>query len=181
MGRAAKKIDWDKAQEILKSLEEKKDYRGLMAVALGTMTAYRCSDWQKLKWQDITDAIRIREQKTGKMREVAVHPELNRIVSLCRGAPEDYIFLPLRGGTGKPLATGGAIKLLRKIGQDHGIDDLSSHSLRKCFSWRVYEMGGKTEHSLIQLSMLLNHRSLSDTYRYLGLTQESFNEIYLSL
>lgn len=181
MGRAAKKIDWDKAQEILKSLEKQGHQRGLMAVALGTMSAYRCSDWSKLKWGDITDKIRVKEQKTGKIREVPVHPELRRIVELCKGPDDDYIFMPLRGGTGKPLATGGAIKMLKAIGEAHGIPDLTTHSLRKCAAWRIYEQNGKNDHALTILSIMLNHQNTATTRVYLGITAAEIENIYLNM
>ena len=181
MGKAAKKIEWPLAMSILESLEKQGRKRELMMVALGLFSAYRCSDWSKLKWGDITDKIRMKEQKTKKIREVALHPELNRIRALCAGKEEDFIFTPLRGGTGKTLATGGCIKILRKVGLEFGIPDLSTHSLRKSWAFRAYESMGKTEDAIIKVSMMLNHRSLVDTYRYLGIQQSEFDLIYTSI
>jgi len=184
MGRAAKKIDWDKAQEILKSLEEQGRKRELLMVALGLYSAFRASDWTKLKWGDVTgDTIKAKEQKTGKIREVPIGERLKQIIALCReGAhDDDFIFTPLRGGTGKTLATGGAIKRLRAIGLEHGIQDLTSHSLRKSFSYRVYEQNGMNDHALLMLGMILNHSNTSITRTYLGLTSEEISSIYLKL
>lgn len=184
MGRAAKKIEWPLAMAILESLEKQDRKRELMMVALGLLTAFRASDWTKLKWGDITgDKIRAKEQKTGKIREVAIGDRLKQIIALCReGAyDDDFIFTPLRGGTGKTLATGGAIKVLRAIGLEHGIPDLTSHSLRKSFSYRVYEQNGMNDHALLMLGMILNHSNTSITRTYLGLTSEEISSIYLKL
>jgi len=183
MGRAAKKIEWPLAMQILESLEKQGRKRELMMVALGLFSAYRCSDWSKLKWGDITDKIRVKEQKTGKIREVAIGDRLKQIIALCRedAHDDDFIFKPLRGGTGKTLATGGAIKILRAIGLEHGIPDLSSHSLRKTAAWRIYEMNGKDDHALTLLGMMLNHTSTATTRIYLGITMDEINDIYLKL
>jgi len=182
MGRAAKKIEWPLAMSILESLEKQDRKRELMMVALGLFTAYRCSDWSKLKWGDITDNIQRKEQKTGKMREVALHPEMKRIAALCKNGNDDtHIFMPLRGGTGKPLATGGAIKILRRIGIEHGIADLSTHSLRKTFGRRVYDQNGQNDHALMMLGLILNHSNTATTRAYLGLTRMEIDDICLNI
>ena len=184
MGRAAKKIEWPLAMQILESLEAQGRKRELMMVALGLYSAFRASDWTKLKWGDITgDKIKAREQKTGKIREVAIGERLKQIIALCRenAHDDDFIFKPLRGGTGKTLATGGVIKRLRAIGLEHGIPDLSSHSLRKSAAWRIYEQNGKDDHALTILGMMLNHTSTATTRIYLGITMDEINDIYLKL
>jgi len=184
MGRAAKKIEWPLAMSILESLEKQGRKRELMMVALGLYSAFRASDWTKLKWGDITgDKIRAKEQKTGKIREVAIGERLKQIIALCRenAHDDDFIFKPLRGGTGKTLATGGVIKRLRAIGLEHGIPDLTSHSLRKSFSYRVYEQNGMNDHALTILGMMLNHTSTATTRIYLGITMDEISNIYLKL
>jgi len=184
MGRAAKKIEWPLAMAILESLEAQGRKRELMMVALGLYSAFRASDWTKLKWGDITgDKIRAKEQKTGKIREVAIGERLKQIIALCRenAHDDDFIFKPLRGGTGKTLATGGVIKRLRAIGLEHGIPDLTSHSLRKSFSYRVYEQNGMNDHALTILGMMLNHTSTATTRIYLGITMDEISNIYLKL
>ena len=184
MGRSAKKIDWDKAQEILKSLEEQGRKRELLMVALGLYSAFRASDWTKLKWGDITDdKIKVKEQKTGKMREVTIGGKLKQIIALCseNKAEDDFIFTPIRGSTGNHLAVGGAIKILRKVGLEYGIPDLSTHSLRKTGAFRIYEMKGKDDHALTLLGLALNHANTSTTRAYLGITAEEIQSLYLNL
>lgn len=59
--------------------------------------------------------------------------------------------------------------------------NISSHSLRKSFGRRVYENNNESEKSLIYLSELFNHTSLSVTRKYLGIRQEELNDIYMNL
>lgn len=60
-------------------------------------------------------------------------------------------------------------------------DNPSSHTLRKTFGKRVYEVNDKSESSLIMLSLVFSHSSLAITQRYLGITQEQIQDVYLSL
>jgi hypothetical protein len=58
---------------------------------------------------------------------------------------------------------------------------ISSHSLRKTFGRRVYEINGESEKALIQLSQIYNHSSIGITRNYLDITQEEIEDIYLSI
>ena len=60
-------------------------------------------------------------------------------------------------------------------------ENISTHSLRKTFGRRVYDMQNQSEHALTVLSQMFGHSNLQITRIYLGLKQEEFNSIYLSL
>ena len=57
----------------------------------------------------------------------------------------------------------------------------SSHSLRKSFGRKVYEMNNQSEDALISLSEIYNHTSMRVTRTYLDITQEKLDSIYLGL
>ena len=57
----------------------------------------------------------------------------------------------------------------------------SSHSLRKSFGRRVYEMHNRSEDALISLSEIYNHTSMRVTRTYLDITQEKLDSIYLGI
>jgi site-specific recombinase XerD len=61
------------------------------------------------------------------------------------------------------------------------LNNISSHSLRKSFGNRVYVSNGKTDAILHLLSEMFNHSSVSITRKYLGIKQEQYDNIYLSL
>ena len=60
-------------------------------------------------------------------------------------------------------------------------EQISTHSLRKGFGRRVYDMNGQSEHALIKLSEVFGHSSIQLTRIYLGLKQEELNEVYMNL
>ena len=57
----------------------------------------------------------------------------------------------------------------------------SSHSLRKSFGRKVYEMNNQSEDALISLSLIYNHSDLRVTRTYLDITQEKLDSIYLGI
>jgi site-specific recombinase XerD len=57
----------------------------------------------------------------------------------------------------------------------------SSHTLRKSFGRRVYEMHNRSEDALINLSEIFNHTSVRVTRTYLDITQEKLDSIYLGI
>ena len=51
-------------------------------------------------------------------------------------------------------------------------DNISTHSLRKSFGRRVYDMNGQSEHTLIKLSEVFGHSSVQLIKIYIGLKEE---------
>ena len=74
-------------------------------------------------------------------------------------------------------------RLLKKTFSDFGVrtQNASTHTLRKTFGKRVWEMDGKSERSLIYLSQIFNHSSIGITRRYIGIVQEDIRDIYMKL
>jgi site-specific recombinase XerD len=58
---------------------------------------------------------------------------------------------------------------------------ISSHSLRKAFARKVYENMNESENALVLLSGVFNHSNIAITRRYLGIRQDTIDNIYLTL
>jgi len=58
---------------------------------------------------------------------------------------------------------------------------VSSHTLRKTFGRRVYELNYKSDDALIKLSQMFNHANTAITRRYIGIQAEAIADIYLNL
>ena len=56
-------------------------------------------------------------------------------------------------------------------------EKIGTHTLRKTFGYHAYKAG----YDLSQIQKLLNHSSLGVTLRYIGITQEQLDEIYMRL
>jgi integrase len=66
--------------------------------------------------------------------------------------------------TGEPMHPCSATRLVSRLFERAGIEDNSSHALRKTFSTMLY-----TQHNvdILQLSMILNHSSINQTKVYI--------------
>ena len=95
---------------------------------------------------------------------------------------DTYIFIG-RKSTGQPITIQQLNRILKQSFKYFGnnIDGISSHTLRKTFGKRVYEMNNESENALIILSHIFNHSSIAITRRYIGLQQEVIQNVYLGL
>ena len=175
-------IDYDKALNT--GIRLMKDCRteliGLYII-VAINTGLRVSDMRTLTFGQIKSGeIQIKEQKTNKLRETPVHPEITAARKMItRKNDYGFIFISQKGGV---YTTQQLNRLLKqafiKLLPSHCI---SSHSLRKTFGRRVYENMNQSEHALTMLCEIFNHSNLKMTRAYLGLKQEEFNSVYLSL
>jgi integrase/recombinase XerD len=135
------------------------------------MTAYsaglRVSEVTRLRVADIDSqrmVLRIRQAKGQKDRFVVLSPRLLKILREYWKAvrPSDYLFPGARPG--KPLTSGSVHRVCRAARERCGLDKhVTVHTLRHSFATHLLEDG--TDLRTIQI--LLGHRSLSTTARYL--------------
>lgn len=149
-------------------------------------TGLRVGDTLKLKHADMIgkqagDYLIITEQKTGKRRQVQLNDKVidayKYLQKRNRTKPTDYVFKSQKNHV---FATVTINRTLKRIFAGYA-PVVSSHSLRKTFGRRVYEMNGRSEHSLVLLSDIFGHSNLSLTRRYLGLRKEEISNVYLNL
>ena len=71
-----------------------------------------------------------------------------------------------------------AYKIINNVAKEVGIKEkIGTHTLRKTFGYHAYNKG----YDIAIIQMLFNHSSPSVTLRYIGITQDNLDDVYLSL
>jgi integrase len=150
-------------------------------------TGLRVGDVLRMKHSDLIDKVagdvlRIQEQKTSKIRDIQLNDKIVESYKYLyqhygHFVMTDYIF---RSQKGTVYATISLNRILKNIFAGYA-PNISTHSLRKSFGRRVYDMNRQSEHSLVLLSDIFAHSSLTITRRYLGLRKEEIANVYLTL
>ena len=185
-------ITWRQSQTLITCLINDRDYNTALLFATGFYFGLRISDILSLTWRQITSKeFSLTEQKTGKIRNITVHKNYSKLVKTVLQSlenapdPNSFVFVAQRQGMRKdrPISVIAANKRIKRAFERYGIEtkNPSSHTLRKTFARRVYENNHKSEAALILLSKIFNHRDISTTRRYIGLTNEQIQNAYLSL
>ncbi len=94
----------------------------------------------------------------------------------CISNPEDYLFKS-RKGSG-PITGVQAWQILNKAASSVGIKErVGTHTLRKTFGYHAYQQGI----DITLLQKVFNHSTPSITLRYIGITQEDIDNVYVNL
>ena len=147
----------------------------------------RISDTLKIKHSDLQgEKIILKEKKTKKVREIT----LNKVVKKSyqkltekldeinfKYAENDFVFVSQKGTV---YRTQSINVILKKVFNTKNLQ-ISSHSLRKSFSRKIYENMNNSEYALVLLSDILSHSNLAITRRYLGIRAETIKNVYLEL
>jgi len=181
-------IEWEKLQLLVLRLERDGDRKFSLLISLGMYLGLRISDILLLKVKDIKtqDFIDIVEKKTKKSRRMTINHNLkeiiNRLLDETRN-PEEFIFMN-RFGT-STLSIQYVNRKLKTIVEKYKVvkdsHKTSTHTLRKSFGKRVYESNGSEEKSLVILSQIFSHSSISTTRLYIGLTDQVISNVYETL
>lgn len=185
-------MTWGDFLVLVDKLKKMREYKFLLFAALGSYCGLRASDILPLRWSDLVDVkeILIQETKTGKTRRIAINESLKEIIDYCyrkfnetnrRGDdPDAPIFI---NRSGNVLSLQYINRKLHFLFNACGImvQNPSSHTFRKTFAKKIYEMNKKSEASLIMLSHIFNHSSVAVTRQYIGIIQEQIQDVYLSL
>ena len=183
-------IEWNAMLGLLVRLKKSNRIKEYLLLGVGSYLGLRASDLLNLRWVDILDKdeLTITERKTGKTRQISINSSLNEILNHAsrviagkgRFHIDQYLFANRNGGK---VSIQYMNRLLKKTFVDYGVktQNASTHTLRKTFGKRVWEMDGKSERSLIYLSQIFNHSSTSITRKYIGIVQEDIRNIYLNL
>ena len=159
-------------------------------INFGVNVALRISDLQKLKFEDITkdNKIILREQKTGKVREIQLNNTCVKAVANLKkvykelGYPTDkgYLFKSLYRKYVKEkedhyITKSGVNDYLAYLKDLLNIDyPIGSHSLRKTWGYHVY----KGTMNIALLMKAFNHSSVEQTLKYIGIEEEHIFDIY---
>lgn len=173
---------------IKKALLDKRPYglRDHLLFVLGINSALRISDLLGLKIKDVVDSkgnitgyITLREKKTNKAKVFPLNNNAARALKMylqsIKPEPCEFLFRSKKGGA---LTRQQAWYILNEAAAMCGIvDKIGTHTLRKTFGYHAFKNGIGIE----CLQTILNHSSPGTTLRYIGITQDDVDSVYMGL
>lgn len=164
--------------------------RNYTLIILGLHTALRISDILHLKWGDVYDFrtqtyrnhLIVHESKTDKQNTIALKHSTTQLLEAYRQtrcvSGHDYIFTKATDFS-KPLCRSQAFRIVKRAAEatitlNEGI---SCHSLRKTFGYFAWKQG--TPPAL--LMEIYNHSSYRVTKKYLGISQDEKDDVFLKM
>lgn len=148
--------------------------RDYMMFLFGIYSGLRISDILKLRVRDVKgkDRITLREKKTGKERSFPINAALKSKIKKYVADKEDYVYLfRSRQGKNRPISRQQAYNIIRKAGEEFGLYQLGTHTLRKTFGYHLY----RQTKDAVTIQKILNHASVEITMRYIGVTQDTMD------
>lgn len=173
----------------MKKILKSDSLRNYLLFVTGINTGLRISDLLKLRVYDvldnngnIKDSITIREKKTGKEKKFAINKSvahaLQEYFDELKRTDKDLFLFKSRKGENSPISRIQAYEILNKVAKDIGInDEIGTHTLRKTFGYHARMNGTPIE----VLQKIFNHSAPSITMRYIGITKDELENVYLSL
>ena len=142
----------------------------------GVYTGLRISDIIALKVKDVynQESVKIREQKTMKIKEFPINKDIGEILNnFCIGLdPEEYLF---QGRGGRPLDRSQVYRRINEACQALEIPgNIGTHTMRKTFGYHFY----RQTKNVALLQTIFNHTAPDVTLRYIGITQDEINQAY---
>ena len=154
---------------------------------MGVHTALRISDLLRLRWDDVYDfenrrvrtSVTIIEKKTKKPKTLALNKDVIRALTLfALQNARKGTFLIENPKTKQAISRIQAYRIIRATAETLQFQNkVSCHSLRKTFGYHAWKSGV----SPAIIMEIYNHSSLAVTRRYLGVTQDEKNAVYLGI
>lgn len=172
--------------ETIKKLLKQQNLRDYCLFVLGINSGLGISDLLKLRISDVIEnnkikaRIRLREKKTNKFKDFPLSDKTKQAIKeylKIRNYTDNEPLFISRKNKGF-LLRGQAYKIINNVAQSVGIKEkIGTHTLRKTFGYHVYNNG----YDITLIQKLFNHSSPSVTLRYIGITQDEPDDVYLSL
>lgn len=152
---------------------------------VGKATLLRVSDVMGLKFVDVynaDDSVKknayIHDKKTGKKNVLYLSPietDLDEYLSWLNEQKinSEWLFPSMRDQS-RHITEKQFYKVMARVGDLLGINYLGTHTMRKTGAYRVYE---QSYYNIGLVMRLLNHSSEAMTLEYLGLDQQSREQI----
>jgi integrase len=181
-------IQWNNLTQLILKLQRDGEHKFSLLIGTGAFTGLRISDTLSLTWSQLLDkdVIELNEKKTGKFRKIKINKDLQSLIRssyIEMGQPSlDSLVFINKYGT-KQFNIQWVNTKLKEIFNKYSIKttNASTHTLRKSFGRRVWELNNYSERSLVLLSEIFNHSNIQVTKRYLGIKQEEIYDVYDSL
>ncbi|MHB9947004.1 integrase [Clostridium botulinum] len=171
-----------------------KNERDYVLFILGITTGYRAGDLVKLKVRDIKEALKRNEftiyegkkmnfknikDRNKKPRSVEVLPKLAKILKDWIKNKKDYEYVfQSRKGINQHIGVQAISNILKDAGEYFGLHDITAHSMRKTYAYKIYMESDK---NIVAVKELLGHRSIEETKKYIGLDKEKYHQYSKSL
>lgn len=167
--------------ESMKKYLKGQSLRNYLLFVLGINSGLRISDLLNLQVEDVLgkERITLKEKKTGKTKDFPIS-------DVCKKAIAEYVktenrtsgaLFPSRKG-GKAISRVQAYLIINGAAKAIGIKERTgSHSLRKCFGYHAFQQGI----DITRIQQMLNHSSPGITLRYIGITKDELDSVYINL
>ena len=166
------------------------EIRNYALIVVGLNTSLRISDILTLQWQDVYNFktqtyrqhIYVTEKKTGKQNTVAINAAILEVLDLLKNnenpiLPGSFLFTS-RKGDNKPITRNYAYTIIKNASRTLGFEDnISCHSLRKTFGYQAWKQGVPPA----LLMSIYNHSSYEITKRYLGISQDERDQVFMNM
>jgi integrase len=174
---------------LMKKVLKNNSIRNYLLFTIGINTGLRISDLLKLKFSDVVDLkekikdnIYIREQKTSKEKKFSlnktVKDSIKEYISSLDKYEFDWYLFKSKKGENKSISRIQAYDILNNAAKEVGIKDkIGTHTLRKTFGYHARIKGVGVE----ILQRIFNHSAPGVTMRYIGITQDEIEDVYLDL
>lgn len=182
-------IKTKKEIQAIKNYLSGKNLRDYTLFVVGINSALRVSDILKLEWKDIfyetgemKEEIRLIEKKTSKQKVFSINQSMKKALLeyfeyLNKPDINEYIFKSRQGGNSS-LSVKMAWRIFKDIQDNVKLSThIGTHSMRRTFCFMAWKQGIPIE----MLMKILNHSSQAVTKRYIGITQEEINDVYLNI
>lgn len=183
---------YERFKEELIAYSKKHSERNKMLFILARATGYRMGDLVDLTIGELKDALErgyflIQEskqyeswktnlpkypnRKKPEKREAIIGNTLEKYLKeYVKGKKRSEFAFPSSKGKGnEPISQKSYSDILSEVGKRIGLKNISGHSPRKTFATKIYEESGR---DLEQVRIALNHQSIEETKRYLGLKEK---------
>ncbi len=140
------------------------------------------SDLVTLNRDDIRDEngnmkshITILEQKTKKLKKFPIFNGLYaELEKYTRNMQQGEYLFKSQMGENRPLSTTQVYRIIVNAGNNIGLDEIGTHTMRKTFGYWHYQQ----YHDIAILQTIFNHSSPSITLRYIGINQDEIDKSY---
>jgi integrase len=155
---------------------------------ISDMLSLRIGDFLDVKLGKIKDSIRLKEGKTNKYVTVFLNDNVKEAIneyllsSYSTGYNSDDYLFKSRQGDNRPITRNMADKIIKDMGNELGLGNLGTHSMRKTFGYQIIQNNKDNDpYIMATLSEMFNHSSEKITRRYIGIDDEVKRDIYMNL
>jgi len=182
----------DELRKFIAYYYDKKHWRNHALIVVGLNTALRISDLLRIRWEQVYDAtarrfrthLHLTERKTKKAQIIILNREVIYALTLHLAsnpdvADTDFVFTNnRRGELANALCRQQAHRIIKEAASHiQTTEKISSHTLRKTFGYHAWRAGV----AVPVLMDIYNHCNYLVTRRYLGITQDDKDKVFLQL